>query len=103
VVGQLSVRLESDSVQDDIRIRGLQLSHGQSSRLVTHFHYTTWPDFGVPKNTSSLRTLIHLSLPQHQVNDPLGVHEIPPIIVHCSAGVGRAGTFIVLHQRQKAW
>ena len=53
---------------------------------MTMFHYTAWPDHGVPKDPTLLFEIIH-SLSQSNVNCTL---------VHCSAGVGRTGVFIAL-------
>ena len=50
------------------------------------FHYTAWPDHGVPKDPSLLFEICH-SLSQLNVNCT---------VVHCSAGVGRTGVFIAL-------
>lgn len=56
-----------------------------------HFHYTTWPDFGVPESpTAFLRFLADVR--------ESGVLEknLGPPIVHCSAGIGRSGTFCLV-------
>lgn len=60
-------------------------------RIVWHFLYKKWPDFGVPALTDldSFFTLMRLSREKNA-----GPHN--PRIVHCSAGVGRSGTFIAL-------
>merc|ERR1719422_1584719 len=50
-----------------------------------------WPDGGSPSSTSVLLDLIHHS---NEVLDD----EAGTIIVHCSAGVGRTGTFIGLYK-----
>jgi protein tyrosine phosphatase len=56
--------------------------------ITTHqYHYTGWPDFGVPDNSSDL---IQMILDLKQVNHP-GM-----TVIHCSAGVGRTGTFLAL-------
>ena len=57
---------------------------------VSQVAYLAWPDHGVPTNSMSLINFIRrvrkLHPPTHQ----------QPLLVHCSAGVGRTGTFIVL-------
>ena len=57
---------------------------------VTQFHFTSWPDHGVPKFATSLISFIRRVQKSH--NKDLGI----PLLVHCSAGVGRTGTFILL-------
>ena len=56
----------------------------------TQFHFTSWPDHGVPKFATSLISFIRRVQKSH--NKDLGI----PLLVHCSAGVGRTGTFIFL-------
>ncbi|KAK4192185.1 protein-tyrosine phosphatase-like protein [Podospora australis] len=60
-------------------------------RILWHFLYKKWPDFGVPalEDIDSFFTLMQLSREKNA-----GPHN--PRIVHCSAGVGRSGTFIAL-------
>lgn len=66
------------------------LESGQS-REVYHFHYTDWPDFGVPKTpTPFLRFLRDIRC--SGALDP--AHG--PVVVHCSAGIGRSGTFCLI-------
>lgn len=60
-------------------------------RTVWHFLYKKWPDFGVPalEDLDSFFTLMRLSREKN-------ANPSNPRIVHCSAGVGRSGTFIAL-------
>lgn len=60
-------------------------------RIVYHFIYKRWPDFGVPalEDLESFFTLMRLSQEKN-------ASRTNPRIVHCSAGVGRSGTFIAL-------
>ncbi|KAJ4388107.1 hypothetical protein N0V93_008712 [Gnomoniopsis smithogilvyi] len=60
-------------------------------RIVWHFLYKKWPDFGVPaiEDIDSFFTLMRLSREKN-------ANPNNPRIVHCSAGVGRSGTFIAL-------
>ena len=58
-------------------------------RDVLHFHFMAWRDFLAPEQPSWLLRFIK------RVNE----HHCPdrgPIVVHCSAGVGRTGTFIAI-------
>lgn len=62
--------------------------------------YTAWPDYGVPQSAKAL--LQFLSLVRQQQSKLLanrgdtwaGHPRGPPIVVHCSAGIGRTGTII---------
>ncbi|KAI0129138.1 protein-tyrosine phosphatase-like protein, partial [Xylariales sp. AK1849] len=65
---------------------------GQEDDLeVWHLLYKKWPDFGVPalEDIDSFFELMRLSRSKNASEDN-------PRIVHCSAGVGRSGTFIAL-------
>ena len=54
-----------------------------------HYQFTEWPDHRVPADKLCMIAFIkHI----RQFHPPEG----PPLVVHCSAGVGRTGTFIVL-------
>ena len=57
---------------------------------VIQFHFTSWPDHGVPQNGIILINFIKRVRAVHPYSDS------HPLLVHCSAGVGRTGTFIVL-------
>lgn len=87
--GDLQVVVLNETHLPDWTITEFRVSLGDNSRHVRHFYYKAWPDFGVPKNHSSLIRFVHT------VRDKL-MKEGGPIITHCSAGVGRSGTFIVL-------
>ncbi|XP_064604675.1 receptor-type tyrosine-protein phosphatase kappa-like [Liolophura sinensis] len=90
--GFISVSLLDEENFSNYAIRTLQLKHlkmQNKTQLVKQFHFTAWPDHGAPSNASSLLDF------QRKV---LG-HKSPligPIVVHCSAGIGRTGTFIAL-------
>ena len=68
----------------------LQTSDPEKELTVTHMHYTAWPDHGLPQNAMSLISFIRRVHKEH----PVSLDQ--PLLVHCSAGVGRTGTFILL-------
>uniref|UniRef100_A0A8D2LPF9 Tyrosine-protein phosphatase non-receptor type 9 n=1 Tax=Varanus komodoensis TaxID=61221 RepID=A0A8D2LPF9_VARKO len=71
-------------------------------RLVTHFQYVSWPDYGVPSSAATLIDFLGAVKQQQRVAvSALGPRYKghpggPPIVVHCSAGIGRTGTFCAL-------
>uniref|UniRef100_A0AAR2KB83 Receptor-type tyrosine-protein phosphatase epsilon n=1 Tax=Pygocentrus nattereri TaxID=42514 RepID=A0AAR2KB83_PYGNA len=99
--GNVRVAVEDFTVLVDYTIRKFCVDGSKNPRLVTQLHFTSWPDFGVP--FSPIGMLKFLKKVKH-VNPSYG----GPIVVHCSAGVGRTGTFIVIdamidmkHEEQK--
>ena len=57
---------------------------------VIQFHFVAWPDHGVPDNHALMLNFVRRVRKLHPYSNPC------PLLVHCSAGVGRTGTFIVL-------
>ena len=72
------------------------------SRHLTHIQFTSWPDYGVPRTgVAFLDFLFRVRSCQADATKRLGSswhgHPLgPPIVVHCSAGIGRTGTYIPL-------
>ncbi|CAM1308650.1 PTPN11 (predicted) [Pycnogonum litorale] len=61
------------------------------SRKVYHYHFQAWPDHGVPSDPGCVLNFLHdVNVRQDYITNA------GPIIVHCSAGIGRTGTFIVI-------
>ncbi|KAK9240577.1 protein-tyrosine phosphatase-like protein [Lipomyces kononenkoae] len=61
------------------------------SKTVYHLLFDSWGDFGTPI-VSQERNLVNLCNLANQLNST----EHSPLVVHCSAGVGRTGTFITI-------
>ena len=83
--------LFSSCIQLNLVFHRLYNSDTKTSKLVHHFHYISWPDFGVPSDPRSLIKFV-----QHIRNILRPQHTKSPIVVHCSAGVGRSGTYMAL-------
>eukprot|EP00800_Vazella_pourtalesii_P011899 TRINITY_DN2853_c0_g1_i1.p1 TRINITY_DN2853_c0_g1~~TRINITY_DN2853_c0_g1_i1.p1 ORF type:complete len:616 (+),score=69.32 TRINITY_DN2853_c0_g1_i1:10-1857(+) len=67
----------------------VSLTQSLHYKHVTHYRYTTWPDHGVPSSPNPILKLIR------EVNDTM-VDTSAPIVIHCSAGVGRTGCYIAI-------
>ena len=72
-----------------VRTFSLQQDGNKTERIVRQFHFTVWPDHGVPEYPSPLLQFVRKVMQE----DPM---KNGPMVVHCSAGVGRTGTFITL-------
>jgi protein tyrosine phosphatase len=90
IYGNLRVTvLATDNLHELItRTFLLEDTKSGDSRVVTQFQYISWPDHGLPVSTSAFLELIHMVDRQKRSG---------PIIVHCSAGIGRSGTFCTVH------
>ncbi|CAG2230436.1 Receptor-type tyrosine-protein phosphatase F,Receptor-type tyrosine-protein phosphatase R,Tyrosine-protein phosphatase non-receptor type 12,Receptor-type tyrosine-protein phosphatase S,Receptor-type tyrosine-protein phosphatase beta,Receptor-type tyrosine-protein phosphatase alpha,Receptor-type tyrosine-protein phosphatase delta,Tyrosine-protein phosphatase corkscrew [Mytilus edulis] len=60
----------------------------KQERKIHHFHFTQWPDHGVPDSVK----LVNF----YRKVKSIKVDRKTPMVVHCSAGVGRTGTFIAI-------
>uniref|UniRef100_A0A8C0DVP3 Receptor-type tyrosine-protein phosphatase beta n=1 Tax=Balaenoptera musculus TaxID=9771 RepID=A0A8C0DVP3_BALMU len=92
--GDLILQMLSESVLPEWTIREFRICSEEqldAHRLIRHFHYTVWPDHGVPETTQSLIQFVRTV--RDYINRTPGAG---PTAVHCSAGVGRTGTFIAL-------
>lgn len=100
----LWVKLLSEEIKSDYTVRRLQLQNLNlgESREIYHFHYTTWPDFGVPESPASFLNFLAEVRESGSLNSEHG-----PAVIHCSAGIGRSGTFslvdtcLVLMEKRK--
>jgi hypothetical protein len=77
-----------------ITIRKLRLSYNKTQKEVYHIHYRGWPDFGVPDSTLPIRELVNLAMYYQKQGYSVGMQG--PVVVHCSAGIGRSGAFMTI-------
>ncbi|XP_048760432.2 uncharacterized protein LOC125669744 isoform X1 [Ostrea edulis] len=88
-IGEFVISIESQEEHEMYTIRYLIVQKDEEMKKTTHYHFTGWPDRGVPADVDNLlcfRDLVKNGRPESD----------GPIIVHCSAGIGRTGTFIAL-------
>ncbi|TRY82700.1 hypothetical protein DNTS_018764 [Danionella cerebrum] len=89
--GEVGVEMLTESESPEWSIRNFRLTYADESLDVLHFNYTSWPDHGVPTVNAIESILQFILMIRQQLSRSRG-----PVIVHCSAGVGRTGTFIAL-------
>ncbi|XP_058812317.1 tyrosine-protein phosphatase 99A [Topomyia yanbarensis] len=95
--GVIQVRLIREDVMATYTVRTFQMKHtklkkkkaSQMEKLVYQYHYTNWPDHGTPDHPLPVINFVKKSTAANP-------SDAGPIVVHCSAGVGRTGTYIVL-------
>ncbi|XP_025053138.1 tyrosine-protein phosphatase non-receptor type 1 isoform X2 [Alligator sinensis] len=89
----LKLTLISEDIKSYYTVRQLELENltTQETREILHFHYTTWPDFGVPESPASFLNFLF----KVRESGSLSL-EHGPVVVHCSAGIGRSGTFCLV-------
>ncbi|XP_071957996.1 tyrosine-protein phosphatase non-receptor type 1-like isoform X2 [Antedon mediterranea] len=87
------VQLIDEEVSSFFTIRTMKLDHipTGASKQVLHFHYTKWPDFGVPQSPAAFLCFLAAVRDKGGMN----INDSPPV-VHCSAGVGRSGSFCLV-------
>lgn len=92
-----TVELESEEQHHNFVARRFYLTkndEGDSSRRsLLHVQYTEWPDFGVPASTKCFLNMLAFINDQKVLSM---TDDDPPCVVHCSAGIGRSGTFIIV-------
>ncbi|ELR19161.1 Proteintyrosine phosphatase [Acanthamoeba castellanii str. Neff] len=102
--GKMRVSLVKSTIQEgdeDVTIRHFRLRNDEEpdvERQVIQIHFTGWPDFGVPQNTKAFTQLLELMESFNKEPTITGSTESNgPIVLHCSAGLGRTGTLIAAH------
>ena len=100
----ITVKKEEEKQEKEYIIREINLGYksrekdsSKGVKKVTQIHFTGWPDKEVPdiKNGDVFDHFIEII---EKVDEKRGDS---PIVVHCSAGVGRSGTFIAMYYLYK--
>ncbi|CAN8004149.1 unnamed protein product, partial [Ixodes hexagonus] len=87
--GKYTLTLMKTDMQVDFIVREFELALEEKCRTVVQFHFTTWPDHGVPLYPDALLPFLR----RIWDFEPRDDH---PIVVHCSGGIGRTGTLILV-------
>ncbi|XP_061656485.1 tyrosine-protein phosphatase non-receptor type 11b isoform X1 [Syngnathoides biaculeatus] len=92
--GRVLVRNVDERPSQDYILRKLEvtrLDRREPLRYIWHYQYLSWPDHGVPNEPGGVLWFLE------EVNrTQKTIPESGPIVVHCSAGIGRTGTIIVI-------
>ncbi|CAC5416990.1 PTPRB [Mytilus coruscus] len=89
-LGDIIVEVETISHLPNYTLRTIALRLGDVERRIKHYNYLAWPDMGTPKTTDIMINFVDT------VRQEVKPNMNGPIVVHCSAGVGRTGTFIIM-------
>ena len=75
-----SVKFLSEDVKSYYTVHLLQLGNTRTgeTRTISHFHYTTWPDFGVPESPASFLNFLFKVRESGSLNPEHG-----PAVIHC--------------------
>ncbi|XP_074078397.1 receptor-type tyrosine-protein phosphatase C isoform X2 [Macrotis lagotis] len=90
IYGDVIVKVNEHKICPDYIVQKLNVTNKREKttvRDVTHIQFTSWPDHGVPDDP-------HLLLKLRRRVNAFSNFFSGPIVVHCSAGVGRTGTYI---------
>jgi len=89
------INYTTEQINDDITIRNINIrdteKNENNEKKIKQIHYGSWPDHKSVDLQSIYGNILFMF---NLVDNEIG-HN--PIVVHCSAGVGRTGTFIALY------
>jgi len=100
--GDIEVQLFDKAEAPNYIVRKLDVTHrgkGQcANRVVVHIQFTNWLDRSAPEDAGNLIQLVQLTRVMYNQFSNKQEDTPSPLLVHCSAGVGRTGTFICVDQ-----
>ncbi|XP_027521561.1 phosphatidylinositol phosphatase PTPRQ isoform X4 [Corapipo altera] len=89
VFGDIVITKLMEDIQIDWTIRDLKIERHGDCMMVRQCNFTSWPEHGVPETTAPIIHFVKLIRASR-------AHDNTPMVVHCSAGVGRTGVYIAL-------
>ncbi|KAI1295765.1 Receptor-type tyrosine-protein phosphatase alpha [Halotydeus destructor] len=89
--GQYKVTMTAKKEFEDYIVRKFSVVKGNDEKEVTQYHYISWPDDEVPLSIANFSSMLKMIRASQEYR-----LEASPVVVHCSAGVGRTGTFILI-------
>ncbi|KAL5022623.1 hypothetical protein ScPMuIL_001778 [Solemya velum] len=91
-LGDITLTLTSEEEFSSYSVRTINVMYTDKNKtetiMVQQFHFTAWPDHGIADPRQLI--VFHRRVTQSNTSLP------GPLLVHCSAGIGRTGTFIGL-------
>ncbi|XP_021365280.1 tyrosine-protein phosphatase 10D-like isoform X2 [Mizuhopecten yessoensis] len=88
--GAVEVTRTAVEPNDEYVYSEFTIASADHEKTIKHFHFLEWPDFGAEVDCNVF--LDFLFKVKGEIHDDL----IGPIVVHCSAGVGRTGTYLAI-------
>ena len=78
----------TEEKKENLIKRNITISNNKLKKEIIQFQYIGWPDHGIPNLNDAYKYFIYI------IEFILNNYNNSPVVVHCSAGVGRTGTFI---------
>ncbi|XP_053915122.1 tyrosine-protein phosphatase non-receptor type 3 isoform X4 [Cuculus canorus] len=88
--GNFRVRCQSEDCTIAYVVREMVITNVETEQqhTVTHLQYVAWPDHGVPDDSMDFLEFVTCMRPKRVENEP--------VLVHCSAGIGRTGVLVTM-------
>ncbi|XP_030786036.1 tyrosine-protein phosphatase non-receptor type 7 isoform X2 [Rhinopithecus roxellana] len=87
--GPFQIRIQDMKECPEYTVRQLTIQYREECRSVKHILFSAWPDHQTPESAGPLLRLV-----AEVEESPETAAHPGPIVVHCSAGIGRTGCFI---------
>ncbi|KAG2560323.1 hypothetical protein PVAP13_8KG056388 [Panicum virgatum] len=90
IFGKFTIEITKIRKDGQLVLRGVKVQRDESEVVhsLLHIEYSEWPDHGVPNSSTDVQRILKrlYHIPRQQ-----------PIVSHCSAGIGRTGAYITIH------